>query len=315
MSLYVNSSPHIRDSRSTQSIMRDVLIAMIPAMAMAVYVFGTRPILITLVSVVACLFFEFIACKIKKTPVYINNLSAVVTGVLISFNMPESIPLWIPVIGALVAIVVIKELFGGIGNNFANPAIAARIVLLLSFPEQMNNFTVKYQFSPADTQLTGDIVTSATPLNLLATGGEVPSYLQMFFGQHSGVIGEVSALALIIGLIYLLVRGVIKIWIPVTFVGTVALMAVVTSNDPIFAVLSGGLLLGAIFMATDYVTAPHSVKGKIIYGVGCGLITGLIRYFGALPEGVSYAILVMNLLTPTIDHYTVIKPVGGVKHA
>ncbi len=315
MSLFVNSSPHIRDSRTTQNIMLDVLIALIPALAVSVYVFGTRPILITLVTVVACLVFEYIACRIKKTPTYVNNLSAVVTGVLLAFNMPESIPLWIPILGALVAIVVIKELFGGIGHNFANPALAARIVLLLSFPEQMNNFTVKYQFSPQDTQLTGDLVSSATPINLLATGGEVPSYLKLFLGQHAGVIGEVSAVALIIGLIYLLVRGVVKIWIPLTFVATVALMAFITGNDPIFAMLSGGLLLGAIFMATDYTTAPNSVKGKIIYGVGCGLITGMIRYYGSLPEGVSYAILVMNLLTPIIDHYTVIKPVGGVKHA
>lgn len=315
MSLYVNSSPHIRDSRTTQSIMRDVLIALIPALLMSVYVFGPRTLLITLVTVVACLVFEYIACRIKKTPLYLNNLSAVVTGVLLAFNLPESIPLWIPIVGALVAIVVVKELFGGLGNNFANPAIVARIVLLLSFPVQMTNFTVKSAFAAPGSAITGDMVTSATPLALLAKGEGVPSTLALFLGQHAGVIGEVSGAALLIGLAYLLFRGVITAWIPLSFTGSVALMALISGNDPLTAVLTGGLLLGAIFMATDYVTSPQSLKGKIIFGIGCGIITGLIRFYGALPEGVSYAILLMNLLTPTIDHYTVIKPVGGVRHA
>lgn len=315
MNLYVNSSPHIRDSRTTQSLMLDVLIALVPALLVSVYVFGTRSLVITAVTVAACVAFEYIACRIKGTPHYLHNLSAVVTGVLLAFNMPSSIPLWIPVLGALVAIVVIKELFGGIGNNFANPAIAARIVLLLSFPEQMNNFTVKARWAAIGSTGTGDLVSSATPLSLKAAGEYVPNTMRLFLGQHAGVIGEVCAAALLLGLVYMLVRGVINAWIPATYIGTVAVMALLTNNDPLFNILSGGLMLGAIFMATDYVTTPYTTKGKIIFGVGCGVITGLIRFFGAIPEGVSYAILIMNLLTPTIDRYTMVKPVGGVKHA
>lgn len=315
MNLYVNSSPHIRDSRTTQSLMLDVLIALVPALLASVYIFGTRSLIITAVTVAACVFFEYIACRIKGTPNYLHNLSAVVTGVLLAFNMPSSIPLWIPVLGALVAIVVIKELFGGIGNNFANPAIAARIVLVLSFPEQMNNFTVKARWASIGSTGTGDMVSSATPLSLKAAGEFVPNTMRLFLGQHAGVIGEVCAAALLIGLAYLLFRGVISAWIPATFVGSVAVMALLTGKDPVFYMLSGGLLLGAIFMATDYVTTPYTTKGKIIFGIGCGVLTGLIRFFGAIPEGVSYAILIMNLMTPTIDKYTMVKPIGGVKHA
>lgn len=315
MNLYVNSSPHIRDSRTTQSLMLDVLIALIPALLASVYTFGTRSLLITAVTVASCVFFEYISSRIKGTPSYLNNLSAVVTGVLLAFNMPSSIPLWIPVLGSLIAIVVIKELFGGIGTNFANPAIAARIVLVLSFPIEMNNFTVKARWAAVGSTGTGDLVSSATPLSLKAAGEFVPNTMRLFLGQHAGVIGEVCGAALLIGLVYLLFRRVISAWIPATFIGSVAIMALLTNNDPIFSMLSGGLLLGAIFMATDYVTSPYSLKGKIIFGVGCGVITGLIRFFGAIPEGVSYAILIMNLMTPTIDKYTMVKPVGGVKHA
>ncbi|MFB0958015.1 RnfABCDGE type electron transport complex subunit D [Proteiniclasticum sp. QWL-01] len=315
MNLQVSSSPHIRDSRTTQSIMLDVLIALIPALVASFFIFGYRSLVITAVTVSACVVFEFLSAKVRQTPLHLNNLSAVVTGVLLAYNMPSSIPLWIPVLGALVAIIVIKEMFGGIGNNFANPAIAARIVLLLSFPEQMNNFTVKIKYSAIGSTGAGDLASSATPLGLKDAGQFVPGTLRLFLGQHAGVIGEVCAAALLLGFVYLLVRGVITAWIPVTYVGTVALMALLTGNDPLFNVLTGGLLLGAIFMATDYVTTPYTTKGKIIFGVGCGLITGLIRFFGSIPEGVSYAILVMNLLTPTIDRYTMTKPVGGVKHA
>ena len=306
MNLSVSSSPHIRDSRSTQNLMLDVLIALVPALIASVVIFGFRALTITAVSVSSALLFEFLSSKVRKTPLYLHNLSAVVTGVLVAFNMPATIPLWIPALGSMIAIIVIKEMFGGIGSNFANPAIAARIILGLSFPEQMNEFTRK--------AASGDLVTSATPLSLLKDGTPVP-YMRLFLGQHAGVIGEVCAAALILGFIYLLVRGVITAWIPVTYVGTVALMALLTGNDPLAAILAGGLMLGAIFMATDYVTSPFTRNGKIIYGVGLGLITGLIRYFGSIPEGVSYAILIMNLLTPTIDQYTATKPVGGVKHA
>ena len=286
--------------------MLDVLIALVPALIASVFIFGFRSVIITAVAVSAALVSEFVSAKVRRTPLYLGNLSAVVTGVLVAFNMPATIPLWIPALGSIIAIIVIKEMFGGIGNNFANPAIAARIIIGLSFPEQMNEFTRK--------AASGDLVSSATPLTLLAQDKPIP-YMRLFLGQHAGVIGEVCAAALILGFIYLIIRGVITAWIPVTYVATVAVMAAITGNDPLAAILAGGLLLGAIFMATDYVTSPYTTKGKIIFGVGLGLITGLIRYFGSTPEGVSYAILVMNLFTPTIDRHTQVKPVGGVKHA
>lgn len=315
MKLSVSSSPHLRDSRTTQNIMLDVLIALVPALIASFFIFGTRPLLITAITVAAAVLFEFICNKVRKMPTTIGDLSAVVTGVLIAFNMPASIPFWIPVFGALVAIVVIKQMFGGLGHNFANPAIAARIVLLLSFPEQMSDFSTKLSYAAIGSEGTGDLVSSATPLGLKAAGEYVPKTMKLFLGQHAGAIGEVCTAALLLGFIYLVVRKVISPIIPVGFVGSLALMALISGKDPLFHILAGGLMLGAIFMATDYVTSPLTNKGKWIFAIGCGIITGLIRFFGSIPEGVSYAILVMNLFVPVIDAYTTTKPVGGVKHA
>ncbi|PKK38943.1 Electron transport complex protein RnfD [Clostridiaceae bacterium JG1575] len=315
MNLIVSSSPHLRGKRTTQNLMLDVIIALMPALAVSVWIFGPRTLWITAISVLSCVAFEFLSNKIRKKETTITDLSAVVTGILIAFNMPSSIPLWIPVLGAVIAIVVIKEMFGGLGQNFANPALVARIVLSLSYPALMNNFTVTSRWAAAGSSGTGDMVSSATPLALKAAGEYVPNTMRMFLGQHAGVIGEVSAAALLLGFLYLVVRKVIKPWIPLCFVATVALLALATKNDPLFHILAGGLMLGAIFMATDYVTSPSTTKGMILFGIGCGLLTGLIRFFGSLPEGVSYAILVMNLLVPTIDKYTAVHPVGGVKRA
>ncbi len=315
MNLSVSSSPHIRDSRTTQSIMLDVIIALMPALIAAFFIFGTRALMITAVSVISCVLFELLWNKMTNKPATISDLSAVVTGILIAYNMPEAIPLWIPVIGAAVAMFLVKGMFGGLGHNFANPAITARIVLLLSFGGAMNKFTVRYPYAAPGTMGSADILTSATPLALMRAGETVPSYMKLFLGQHAGVIGEVSAAALLLGCAYLVIRGVIDLWIPASFIGTVALIGLMTGNDPVFHVLAGGLMLGAIFMATDYVTTPITTKGKIIFGIGCGVITGLIRYFGSSPEGVSYAILVMNIFAPHIKEWTKTLPVGGVKRA
>ncbi len=315
MNLSVSSSPHIRDSRTTQSLMLDVIIALVPALVVSFMVFGTRALMIVAVSVASCVLFELLWTKMTKKPTTIADLSAVVTGILIAYNMPESIPFWMPVIGAAVAMLLVKGMFGGLGNNFANPAITARIVLLLSFGEAMNKFSVKSQFAAPGTMGSADVLTSATPLTLMRAKEVVPSYMKLFLGQHAGTIGEVSAAALLLGCIYLVVRGVIDLWIPATYVGTVAAIALVTGNDPVFHVLTGGLLLGAIFMATDYVTSPITTKGKIIFGIGCGIITAMIRFFGSSPEGVSYSILVMNIFAPHIKEWTKTLPIGGVKRA
>lgn len=315
MNLTVSSSPHIRDSRTTRSIMLDVIIALMPALIVAFMNFGTRSLIIVAITVISCIVFEYLTCLVAKRPVSLGDLSAIVTGLLLAYNLPASVPYWMPVIGAAVAMILVKGMFGGLGGNFANPAITARIVLLLSFGKAMTDFTVKFMYSAPGTIYTNDIVSSPTPLLLMRNHEMVPSYLKMFLGQHAGTIGEVSGAALLLGGLYLVVRGVIDLWIPVTYVGTVAVMGLITGNDPVFHVLAGGLLLGAIFMATDYVTSPVTTKGKIIFGIGCGLITAMIRFFGSSQEGVSFSILVMNILAPHIKEWTRTIPVGGIRHA
>lgn len=310
--LFVSSSPHIRDGRTTQNLMLDVIIALIPALIAAFFIFGTRSIIVTAISVVACVICEYLAALVKKTKPTINDLSAVVTGILLAFNMPANVPYWIPVIGALIAIIMVKEMFGGLGNNFANPAITARIILLLSFGTEMNTFAVKSAFTEGGQG--ADLVTTATPLFMIKNGESFET-MKLFLGQHAGTIGEVCSVALLLGLVYMLFRGVISAAIPATYVGTVALMALITGNNAINQILAGGLLLGAIFMATDYVTSPTTLKGKIIFGIGCGIITSLIRFWGISPEGVSYSILIMNILSPQIEKWTQTKPVGGVIRA
>lgn len=314
MNLRVSSSPHVRDSRNTQNIMLDVIIALVPAFIASYFIFGIKIVILTIISVVSCVLLELISCKVRKRKVTITDLSCIVTGILLAFNLPANTPFWIPVVGALIAIIMVKEMFGGLGNNFANPAITARIILLLSFGSEMNTFSVKSIFTKAADK-TVDLVTQATPLYNMKNGTSSISYMDLFLGKHAGTIGEVCSLALLIGFIYLLIRRVIKPHIPVAYVLTVVVMALIAGQNPLFNVLSGGLLLGAIFMATDYVTSPTTNKGKIIFGIGCGMITALIRFYGSSPEGVSYSILVMNLLAPQIENWTRIKPIGGVKHA
>lgn len=296
--LLVSPSPHVKARHTTTTIMLDVVIALMPALVASVIIFGIRALGVVAFCVAVCVAAEFAFQKLCRRPVTVKDLSAVVTGVLLGFNLPASIPLWQAAIGCIVAIVVVKQLFGGIGHNFANPAITARIVMFISFASSMTSF-------PA----VNDAVSSATPLV-----SEVrPSYLDLFLGNHAGSLGETCALALLLGGVYLIVRRVITWHTPVVFIGTVFLFSWALGEDPLAQILSGGLMLGAIFMATDYSTTPPTKWGKVIFGVGCGLITVLIRVYGNYPEGVSFAILLMNILTPYITRLTRSKPFGGVK--
>ena len=299
MSQIVAASPHVTTKNSTAVIMRDVLIALLPAVLAGCVVFGLRALLVVAVTTAACVFFEWGFEKLCHTPSTISDLSAAVTGVLLAMNLPVSIPLWQAVFGALVAIVAVKGLFGGIGKNFANPAITARIVMFLAFSKTMTAWVFP------------DAVSSATPLAMMANGESV-DYLTLLLGNHGGCLGETSALALLIGFAYLLIRGVISWHTPVCFVGTVFVMSLILGQDAVGQILSGGLMLGAIFMATDYSTTPSTNLGRVLFGIGAGLLTVLIRFYGAYAEGVSFAILFMNILTPYLSRWTETKPFGGV---
>lgn len=305
--LTISSSPHAHSPVTTQTIMRDVLIALIPAMLGSVYFFGFRSLLVTLVSAAACVFFEWGFCKIRKLHCKTYDLSAVVTGVLLAFVCPVTIPYWTIILGDFFAIVLVKMLFGGLGKNIVNPALAGR-AFLFSWPVLMSNW-VKVGFDNAAGLLsTADAVTAATPMSAMHQGAlPEESILDMFLGNIGGCIGETSALLLIIGFVYLLYRKVITARIPLAYIGTVAILAFLfpQGNDRIAwmaaQVFGGGLMLGAIFMATDYVTSPLTKLGQIVYGIGCGVITILIRYFGGYSEGVTYAILCMNACSVLLD--------------
>ena len=305
--LTISSSPHAHSPVTTQTIMRDVLIALIPAMLGSVYFFGFRSLLVTLVSAAACVFFEWGFCKIRKLHCKTYDLSAVVTGVLLAFVCPVTIPYWTIILGDFFAIVLVKMLFGGLGKNIVNPALAGR-AFLFSWPVLMSNW-VKVGFDNAAGLLsTADTVTAATPMSAMHQGAlPEESILDMFLGNIGGCIGETSALLLIIGFVYLLYRKVITARIPLAYIGTVAILAFLfpQGNDRIAwmaaQVFGGGLMLGAIFMATDYVTSPLTKLGQIVYGIGCGIITILIRYFGGYSEGVTYAILCMNACAVLLD--------------
>lgn len=306
--LTISSSPHAHSPVTTQTIMRDVLIALIPALLGSIYFFGFRALLVTLVSAAACVFFEWGFCKIRKLHCKTYDLSAVVTGVLLAFVCPVTIPYWTIILGDFFAIVLVKMLFGGLGKNIVNPALAGR-AFLFSWPVIMSNW-VKVGFGNAAGLLsTADAVTAATPLAVMHQQKMLPeeSILDMFLGNIGGCIGETSALLLIIGFIYLLYRKVITARIPLAYIGTVAVLTFLfpRGNDRIAwmaaQVFGGGLMLGAIFMATDYVTSPLTKLGQIVYGIGCGVITILIRYFGGYSEGVTYAILCMNACAVLLD--------------
>ena len=319
--LTVSASPHMRSKETTTGIMLDVIIALIPALVMCAVYFGTRAIVLTAVCVVSCVAFEYISRIVMKRNNTIGDLSAVVTGLILAFNLPATLPLWMAVIGSLIAIVVVKQMFGGIGQNFVNPAMTARIILMTSFPTAMAKWVVPF----TDTW-SADAVTSATPmatlaalkpLDVSAAADALPSLTDMLIGKHGGSMGEVCSIALIIGGLYLIARKVISPIIPFTFIGTVAVFMFLTGKGNMdfvaYELLGGGLMLGAFFMATDYSTSPINKKGKIIFGIGCGLITSIIRIFGSLPEGVSFSIILMNILVPHIENMTTPKPFGAVK--
>ena len=303
--LIVSVSPHIRAKDTTASLMRDVLIALLPAVVASVLFFGARALLVEVFCVAACVGLEWLFQWGMKRPVTIADCSAAVTGLILALNLPVGIPLWMALVGCAVAILVVKQLFGGIGHNFANPAITARIVMFLAFSSAMAAWV-----SPNLV----DAVSSATPLAGLKNGALVGyTPLQLFLGAVPGCLGETSALALLIGGVYLLVRKVITWHTPVCFIGTVFVLSLLRGglDFALAEILAGGLFLGAIFMATDYATTPSTPWGRAVFGVGCALITCLIRFFGNYPEGVSFSILLMNILTPYISKWTRSKPLGG----
>ncbi len=303
--LIVQASPHIRGPKSTSSVMRDVIIALVPAIIASSIIFGLQALLLICVCIISSVLFEFLYRKITKQDNTIGDLSAVVTGILLAFNLPVTLPIWMAVIGCFVAIVIVKQLFGGIGQNFANPAIMGRIVLLASFATPMTSWVL-----PSVEGGKISLVAGATPL---ADGAQIPSYLDMFLGLRGGCLGETCVLALLIGGIYLVARKIITPTAPLAFFATVVVFSLFTNQDPIMQLMSGGVMLGAIFMATDYTTTPTTELGKLIFGIGCGFITMMIRGYGAYPEGVSFAILLMNILTPHIDNLTRTVPFGAKK--
>ena len=300
--LIVSSSPHFNGKRTTQNIMLDVIIGLAPAMLASIVYFGVKAAAVILTCVASCVLSEFLCRKVMKRPQTVGDLSCVVTGVLLALNLPATIHPLIAVFGSVVAIVVVKQMFGGIGQNFVNPALTARIILMNSFPARMTHWV-----APFDYAATADSITTATPLGILKEGGgELPSYLDLFLGKTGGCLGETCALAILIGGIYLIARRVISPVIPVTYLATAAVFSLLFGRDPIFDLLSGGLMLGAFFMATDYTTSPLYFWGRVVFAFGCGLITMVIREFGSLPEGVSYSIILMNILTPLLER--AIKP-------
>lgn len=309
--LIVSSSPHLRADESISKIMRDVVIALLPATLAGIYYFRMGAVKVILLAVLAAMITEAGIQKIRKQPVTINDWSAVVTGLLLAFNIPATAPWWIPVIGSVFAIAIVKQVFGGLGHNFMNPALAARAMLLASWPVQMTNWV-----KPG-----ADAVSTATPLALVggaeAADQALPSLFDLLIGNVGGCIGETSAILLILGGVYLVYRGVITPKIPVIYVATVAILTFVLGGFDlqfmIYQVLAGGLMLGAIYMATDYASSPVTPKGQAIFALGCGILTSIIRLYGGYPEGVSYSILLMNVAAPLIDKYTSPKIFGEVK--
>lgn len=296
--LVVSSAPHLVSNVDTTKIMGMVLLALAPSFCVSIYVFGYRVITLTIVCVAASVVFEWLFNAALKRKQTVGDLSAALTGVLVAFNLPSGFPYWMAIVGCFIAIIIVKQVFGGIGQNLVNPAVTARIVLFISFATEMTTW-------PVPRGAATDAVTGPTPLKILSEGsGTLPSNTELFFGTVGGCIGEVSAAALLIGGLFLIWKKVISPIIPLCFIGTVFLIAAIApGQDPIFHVLAGGLMLGAFFCATDYVTSPLLPLGKVIFGIGCGLITMVIRLYGSYPEGVSFAILLMNILTPHIDNF------------
>ena len=305
--LTVTAAPHIHSGASTNRIMLDVIVALLPVTVASVVIFGLQSLVIIAACVISAVVAESVFDLATGKKNTIGDFSAVVTGLLLALNLSTNVPVWQCVVGSVFAIVCVKCFFGGLGCNFANPAIAGRVFMLLTFS----------QVAGGANPTVVDVTTSATPLELLAKGEEVPGLLDMFLGLHGGAIGETCAAALLLGFVYLLVRKVITWHTPVVFVATVFVCYLVATGFDVTAslyqVLAGGLMIGAIFMATDYVTTPINTKGRVVFGLGCGVITFIVRFFCAYPEGVSFSILIMNLLTPYIEKWTASEPLGGVK--
>ena len=306
--LSVSSSPHIRSSATTQRIMLDVVIALLPAAIAGCIIFGWRALAVIATCVATAVLSEFLFNIVVKKEQTVSDLSAVVTGLILGLNLHANAPIWQCALGSVFAIVVVKCLFGGLGCNFANPAITARIFLLISFAGALSGgATPLFSSNP-------DLVSGATPLEVIQTGGELPRILDMLLGLRAGAIGETCIFAIIAGFAYLVVRKVINPEIPLIFVGTVFILSLIIDNSfsvALYQIISGGLVFGAVFMATDYVTTPVTRTGKMIFAFGCGVITAIIRFFGTYPEGVSFAILFMNILSPYIEKWTKQHALGG----
>lgn len=317
--LLVTSSPHIKTPHTTDKIMLDVIIALTPAMLGSVYFFGFNALKLILISVVSSVIFEALIQKVFKKEVTIRDLSAVVTGILLAFNLPAVAPWWLPIIGSAVSIIIVKQFFGGLGSNFMNPALAGRAFLLASWPTHMSTFT----------STRPDMVATATPLAMMKYSGgadaaasasqaaaQMPELMDMFLGKIPGAIGETSVILLLIGAAYLIYKKIIDWRVPVVYIGATFLMLLllgVETDDLAYHIMGGGLILGAFFMATDYASSPVTSKGRIIFGIGAGVLTAIIRVKGAYPEGVSYSILLMNVATPLIERFTKPKVFGEVK--
>jgi len=322
--LIVSVSPHIKCEVTVARIMWLVTLALVPAFAASVYFFGMRSLIVQAVTIISCLGFEALTLKIMNKPITLTDGSAFLTGLLLGFNLPANIPLYVPIVGSFVAITITKHLFGGLGYNIFNPALIGRAFVLISWPKQMTSW-----MDPVKSITSMDVVSTATPLNVIKLaettsqgmstlleqfGGSATNlYKSLLFGGVSGSLGETSALLILLGGVFLLVRGYITWHIPVSFIATVAIVAQVTGNDPVFHVLAGGLMLGAFFMATDYVTSPSVRSAQIVFGICCGLLTMLIRLKGGYPEGVMFAILIMNCFAPLLDRGMRTKTFGSVK--
>ena len=321
----MSSSPHVRSSETSGRIMRDVIIALLPATAVGVYIFGLSALFVVLACVASAVLAEALLQKFMGRKITVSDGSAAVTGLLLALNMPPSVPLWIPVLGSVFAIAIVKQCFGGIGHNFLNPALAARAFLVISWPTHMTTWTIPESATivsaassaTVSSATLADAVSSATPLTALKSGAGLAPHIDMFLGNIGGCIGETSALALIIGGLYLIARRVIDPRLPIIYIGTVALFTFIAgpaglfTGDALYHILGGGLMIGAFFMATDYTTCPMSVKGKIVFAAGCGILTSVIRLWGSYPEGVSYSILLMNLAVPLIDRAFAPRLFGG----
>lgn len=315
--LNVSAAPHLRSGVTTQKLMRDVFIALLPAAAAGVIFFGSRALFIMVISVLSAALAEGLTQRLMKRPVTVSDGSACITGLLLAMNLPPTAPLWLPVVGSAFAIVIVKQLFGGIGHNFMNPALAARAMLMASWPVRMTSFVspsgLGFNALMSASGASLDALTSATPLALakgIEAAGTLPSYMDLFLGNMGGCIGEVSKVALLIGAAYLIVRKTIDWRIPLSYIGSLALLSFIIgpsgifTGDALFHVLSGGALLGACFMATDYATSPATKWGRVLFGLGGGVLACVIRLFGSYPEGVSYSILIMNVAAPLLERAT-----------